>query len=340
LTEEKNYNLKKSIEALGQLVPCLKDADGIDIDGLHRLDDNPDAWVVTHKHIDTPLKRSLARVAVNFCRRTMSPEELRKEIGFQIGCGLKSQDIADQTGIGVSTIYLHMPEHLKDKKKVDAGKVGGEAIAEEYRKSQDSALSLEQTVKTQDMPARPAAAEHPVTCDSCPIGTGTWFPYRLKDGRTLCPTCFEYLWKQGKVIEADLLKEGDIPQVPIPKEKKPTTEVKEYKPKETAEFRRALMHPGVSKMELAVLEELHKRGHKVEFQKEVCLEKTVVDFIVDGKPVYLDGRRVHRNREWTDERIRERLAKILGNMVYAIPYERFTQGKIGEIVDGIEEVIT
>jgi len=96
------------------------------------------------------------------------------------------------------------------------------------------------------------------------------------------------------------------------------------------------MSPGVSKMELAVLEELHKRGHQVEFQKEVCLEKTVVDFIVDGKPVYLDGKRVHRNREWTDDRIRQRLSKILAATVYAIPYERFTKTGAKEIVDELE----
>jgi len=306
MSEEKSYDLKKSVEGLGQLYPILIDAHGNVIDGFHRKEIDPKWPTVKLEHIDSTVKLEAARLAANFNRRDVPPEELKQKIGFLIGAGLKVKEIADQTGISERTIYRHMPEQLK---KPEAKKIS-EARQEIVAEAKESLPPVRSYIETQEKPL--------VECDCCRMGTRNPKPFGKY--KQLCENCYLKAVKYPRLFQRDTI----------------VTKPKEYKPKETAEFRRAQMHPSVSKMELAVLEELHKRGHKVESQKMVCLEKTVVDFIVDGKPVYLDGKRVHRNREWTDTRIRERLAKILGETVYAIPYERFTKAGVQEIVDEIE----
>jgi DNA-binding CsgD family transcriptional regulator len=305
MTEE--YDLKKSSEGqLKQLYPILLDAHGNVIDGFHRKEVDEKWPTITLGHIDNTVKLELARLASNFCRRNVPPEELEQKIGFLIGSGLTVQEIVDQTGISERTIYRHMPEQLK---KPEA-KTISEAMREKVEVAKGELTPVSSSITTQDMPL--------VECDCCRMGTRNPKPFGKYN--RLCESCYLKAVKYPRLFQRE----------PI------VTKPKEYKPKETAEFRRARMTPGVSKMESAVLEELHKRGHKVEFQKEVCLEKTVVDFIVDGKPIYLDGKRVHQNREWSDDRIRERLSKILGEPVYAIPYDRFTKTAINEILTEIE----
>lgn len=299
MSEEKSYDLKKSVEGLGQLYPILLDAHGNVIDGFHRKEIDPKWPTITLSHIDSTVKLEAARLAANFNRRNVPAEELRQKIGFLVGAGLKAPEIAALTGLSERTVYRYMPEAFKDKVKVDAGKAKSEVARDVV-----------------------TAVSRLVECECCGMGTREPKPFGKYD--VLCPSCYLKAVKYPRLFRREPTA-------------KPKPEVKVYK--ETPEFKRARMHPSVSKMELAVLEELHKRGHKVEFQKEVCLEKTVVDFIVDGKPVYLDGKRVHRNREWTDERIRERLAKKYGQPVYAVAYERFSKENRGQLTDSIEEAL-
>jgi len=117
------YDLKLSVEKLGKLCPVLLDKSGHIIDGNHRMKLDPKWPTVTLSNIDTPVKRGLARIASNFCRRTVDAEELTREITMLIGYGLKPKQISELTGISERTIYRHMPEHLKDKSYVELGKI-------------------------------------------------------------------------------------------------------------------------------------------------------------------------------------------------------------------------
>lgn len=192
---DEGYSLGKSAKGLGKLTPILKDAHGNIIDGFHRQNENPDWESIKVGSVDTPQKLELARLAVNFCRRTMGAEEMQNRIAFLVGkCGMKPEEIAELTGIGVSTIYKYLPQELKDKKKVDAGRIGGETAG---------ALRVEQTVKTPETPitfTRPPQGEekprefpeHPVVCSVCGISTFL-FPelYKTIDGKTYCDKCAE-----------------------------------------------------------------------------------------------------------------------------------------------------
>lgn len=332
MNEVKQYDLKASVEGVGKLVPVLKDAQGNVIDGFHRQQIDPEWPSVKCETVDNPTKLALARLASNFCRRQVGKEELQEAIVFLIGkAGLKPQDIADQTGIGLTTIYLHMPEHLKDKAKAEAGKKGGEARA----------TSLKQSRKIQDMPPLPPQAEHPVKCDLCPIETGTWFPYRLKDGRVLCPVCFKDLWVKGEVTEADLLKPGEKPQAP-PEKPKPKPQVKEYKPKESWTHRKAVMQPQHSNMEQALLIKLQTTDHHPVTDRTFCLQSTTPDFYFPKQnlAIYIDGP-VHEGKEERDDILRELLAKRHGIRIVSIPYKAFTKQEtervFNEIVTAIKE---
>ncbi len=121
--EEPTYSLAASKEGLGELYPVIKDKYGNIIDGFHRKGENANWREETLQWIDTPEKLEAARLAVNFARRKMAPEELAERIAFLIKSGLKAEEIANLTGIHVRKIYRHMPQDLKDTAKVEQGSI-------------------------------------------------------------------------------------------------------------------------------------------------------------------------------------------------------------------------
>ena len=127
-TEEKaSYSLASSKEGLGELVPVLVDKFGNIIDGFHRKGENANWREEVLPWIDTPEKLEAARLAVNFDRRQMAPEEIKERVTFLIGKGMRSEEISKLTGISKTTIYKYMPQDAKDPKRVEAGKASGEA---------------------------------------------------------------------------------------------------------------------------------------------------------------------------------------------------------------------
>jgi len=135
------YSLAESKAGLGELCPVLKDANGEIIDGFHRKGENQNWREETLPWIDTPVKLELARLAVNFNRRRVTPQEISERISYLVKAGLTASEIAKQTGIGESTIYKYTPPELKNKAKAKAGALGAQKSA---------ALRVEQTVKTSD----------------------------------------------------------------------------------------------------------------------------------------------------------------------------------------------
>jgi len=133
-TEEKNhedeYSLSLSRIGLGELVPVLKDANNNIIDGYHRKLENENWHEIIVPQIDDEVKLELARIAVNFVRRQVSREELKKSLTYLIGeQNLTPEQIARTTGISLTTIYRHTPQTLKNQVRVQAGKASGESRA-------------------------------------------------------------------------------------------------------------------------------------------------------------------------------------------------------------------
>jgi hypothetical protein len=283
--DSQEYALSRSLKGkLGQLVPCLEDAEGRIFDGIHRKAIDPKAWTVKLDKIKTPVDRALARMTVNFCRRHYTPEEMKNDIGLLIGSGITVEQIIAETGISESTIYKYKPQELKDHVRVEAGK-------EAHRISQDIAPSSEVTVKTQDTPVFPRIEKETlnelVECASCHMAFHV-SKATVVDDKYYCPQ--------------------HVPKVkPIAK-----IEPTPFKPKETGDFRKALMHPQKSKFELAVIQELQAEGVHLETDVEVCAVKTTPDAIFQLRngqmiAIYIDNEATHPEGNGRDEFLRSKI---------------------------------
>ena len=159
-------------------------------------------------------------------------------------------------------------------------------------------------------------------------------PFRERWIRELLPEKF-------KMVERAPKPEAAV----MPHIEKLKPEVKVIKAPETWEYRKARMQPPVSKMDDAVFLELQREGWDVEFQIEYCIRSTTVDVKVNTTPdgrkvnsaVYLDGEEAHKGREDRDEMLRELLAKRHGLRVVSIPYKRYSESALREVMDRIRE---
>jgi len=297
IEEQGEYALSKSLHGkLGQLVPCLQDAEGVIIDGFHRLKVNPKAWTVKNDQIKTPVDRALARMTVNFCRRHYSSEEMKNDIGLLVGSGLTVQQISEITGISDVTVYKYMPPEKKDKERSEAISRGIQKAQEKVEqvkpltsplKTQDTFVSTPAFAKTQQ-----EMAQQVIDCELCgkPMdrSRGT-----IVAGKIVCPKC------AGK----------DKPLTPRKLEQEPA-----FKPKEKPEFRKAVMQPQKSKFELEVIQQLQAEGLPLETDQEFCIQKTVPDATLKLKDrtiaIYIDNVATHEEGDEQDEFLRSRLEKL------------------------------
>lgn len=145
---EDSYSLAVSSEGLGELYPVLKDAHNNIIDGYHRKGETPLWHEEVRPQIDTPVKLALAQLAVNFCRRRMSPEEIRERITFLAENGVKAEDIAKQTGIKLRTVQKYIPQEFKDPVKV-AARLG---IKENSDASMHHTVAIPESIQGEQLP--------------------------------------------------------------------------------------------------------------------------------------------------------------------------------------------
>lgn len=302
---ETPYNLETSMRGLGQLVPVLEDAQGNIIDGFHRVEIDKKWPRLKIAHINNTVKLELARLATNYCRRTMLKEELEQKIGFLIGAGLTVQQISLQTGMSERSIYRYMPETLKKpsaEKISEAMKVTSDVVRKELTAVSSYPKTQETFVPT---PAFEEAARtymnDVVECGKCHLKV---HKSRMVEG--LCPQC---------ATKAGISKpEVVTPQVPKP-----------FKPKETGDFRKAQMQPQKSKFELAVIQELQAEGLPLETDQEFCVQKTIPDAILKLKDktiaVYIDNVATHEEGNERDEFLRSTLEKLYGFKVCVVQYK-------------------
>jgi len=314
---ENEYDLAKSSRVLGKLYPILKDAKGNIIDGFHRQNADPSWPFIIVDSVDDHVKLELARLAANYCRRTIAATEVENRIRFLIKSGLKPEEIAEATGIHPSTVYRHMPQELKDEAKAEAGRVGG------------SVRTCEQTVKTQDMLAEAEEKAHAalVECHECKMGTRS-DQITIVGDKPYCP------------------KHAPSAHIAYEKEKKRLEEpVKPASPKslDTAEQKLARMHPQKSRMEEELL---------VAFGNDDLLRPVVTDRsypIVSVTPdfvfprhnlaVFLDGKEAHASRQERDSELREKLFPRHGLRVLSVPYCGNSDAEKQRIIKLVREAV-
>jgi hypothetical protein len=317
-----DYSLEGSLKGrFGQLVPCLADANGVIFDGLHRKAIIPDAWVVKNDKVKTELDRTEARLQTNFCRRDYTPEEMRDDIVFLVGIGFTPQQIHERNNVSLTTIYKYMPQEKKDQVRVEAGKLGGEARTESF------ATQAKQTVTTQDtsQPQIPQRIQREtlneiVECANCHMGFHI-SKATLVDDKNVCPRCAEHVKPQPK----------------------PKIEPTLFKPKETGDYRKALMHPQKSKFELQVIQELQSEGLPLETDREFCVQKTTPDAVLKLKDrtiaIYIDNLATHQEGNERDDWLRGQLEKLYNVKVLPIRYKADTKEEVQRAKEQIREFL-
>lgn len=131
--KEKEYDLKRSAEGIGQLYPILLDKEGNPVDGLHRLKDVKDWKTEILPQIDTMKKFLTARLVANFHRRTLPPEEMKELLNRlaeeYVKEGIKVGDlsalIARGTGISRTTVIKYLDKKHLDKFQSERSKIKG-----------------------------------------------------------------------------------------------------------------------------------------------------------------------------------------------------------------------
>lgn len=335
---DESYDLTTSSKALGRLYPILKDKHGNIIDGFHRQNADPDWPAITVDLVDNPQKLELARLAVNFCRRQLPATEIEQRVAFLVKSGMKPQEIADNTGISLSTIYKYMPQESKNQQKSEIGKLGGLA---------KSATSSEQTVKTQDTALEQASlhkaapkafdAAEVRTCERCGVQTATpktWHSHTLcsncEEKANLNPEAWDGFFKYRDRAKAKLVPEA-TKKVPV---------------QETWDHRVGVMKTQHSTMEDKIVDKLRAKGFTVETDipitvKEIC---TTPDFniILIQKTVhgYIDGTVHNGKRRDKDEDLRLLLKKRFPtDVIVAVDVKGDSDKEADEKIKEIEEAM-
>jgi very-short-patch-repair endonuclease len=310
------YDLRQSVENLGQLSPILKDKHGNVIDGLHRLQLYPDWPSITLEQIDTVEKLEAARLAVNTNRRVVSSSEIMMRVKLLAKAGLKPEQIMAMSGLSKTTVYKYFPDELKQDEKVRAGSLGGSASGQ----ARNSGSSANQTVKTQE------TAQPRLECERCHVVTSDckgWQSPNTKNQYILCSKCYERAELSPGAYET-FFAYRDKSKTLFP----PPSPQREAKPRDfdSWQHRKAAMSPQKSALELAVIQDLQNEGYPIETDVEFCTQKTIPDGYMRkaNTLIYIDGA-VHEGREDRDEQLRDRVQKLLGCQIITVKFDRDTK---------------
>jgi hypothetical protein len=204
--EKQDYNLKKSVEAVGALIPIIKSKRGEIVDGNHRLEEAPDAFrdfAIIIDRIDTPAKEAIARLVSNFCRRKVKVEErtflfdmIAREMGWD------AVTIAENTGISVEVVRRFLSPEFKNREKIHVTPL----IETESEEPQGNSGVGVCQIPTSEAPQKGAPTKEPVAvvmqqreiCPNC--GLGIDFPQEvLIDGKpvNVCMDCAEEYKQTG-----------------------------------------------------------------------------------------------------------------------------------------------
>ena len=116
-----DYDLKKSKEVVGPLLPVLRDKNGRLIDGLHRLHADKN-WASLTLPI-SGVESDIARIVINVQRRQVSPKEKREMLkGLAEKTGWGPEEIAEKTGMSVSWVRKYLPSEYKNNMMAELAK--------------------------------------------------------------------------------------------------------------------------------------------------------------------------------------------------------------------------
>jgi len=279
VTKNNIDELKLSIQRLPMLkeaYPVVLDEKGIPIDGWHRLEVDKD-WPTVTVPIEDPIKRQIARFAVNFCRRKVTDKEKRDWItNIHLQTKLSPKELADLLPMSYSWIMKYLPDEYKDKVKAEAGTKGGVAsgVARQPASSHEA----------KDEFGRPKVFSCGIP--GCPEGT---YDSERYDGIHLCARHRDLFNRDSGAVEKLKAKKPFSPQ---------KVEKKKYDPlKPSLEERKRMMHPTKSKMEREVIQELQAEGWPIDTDYLIPLTNPDGYLHEIRLPLEVDGEQVHKGKK-------------------------------------------
>lgn len=267
--------------------------------------------VVIHEMDDT--KAYTIQLIENLHRQDLSEEEKTHALSdYAQRTGLKPKEIAQELNMSYSWVLKYLPDKYKDKKKAEAGEVGGEARAEVYRKSQDFGTQR--------------VAQQISECEVCGRQVHRT-RLKIREGKLICPICL-----------GEQLKEKRKARPKPEKIEKPKPLAKKYKL--SWKDRRARMTPQKSRMEIELLKKLQELDVPVETDRTFCIRETRPDFYFPTvhKAVYVDGK-VHQGKEDRDTSIREKLGRRHRMEVVGVGYDSYSDKERDRLFEQIREEV-
>jgi hypothetical protein len=160
----RDYSLAESKNGLGELVPilyCIVDGKEEIIDGFHRSGESPNwrrefiPWITNRVQLEA------ARLAVNFNRRGVDPEEVKERIAL-LAEHLKPDQIIRLTGIKKTTVYKYYPQEKKNQFMVHVRKKPTVAVSEPVRFVPQTEQIAKPTITTPEKPLQQEPPAIPV----------------------------------------------------------------------------------------------------------------------------------------------------------------------------------
>ncbi|MEM2703937.1 MAG: hypothetical protein QXR45_12340 [Candidatus Bathyarchaeia archaeon] len=120
--------MRFSCERVGRLYPVLLDRHGNVVDGLHRLEADPNWPKVRLDHVESDEQRLVARLIDNVCRRSVSAEEKSRMLGelgeLYVKAGVKpgaelARKISEVTGMSFRWVMMYLLDRLKERPGVE-----------------------------------------------------------------------------------------------------------------------------------------------------------------------------------------------------------------------------
>ena len=147
------YDLKKS-EKIGQLYPVLLDSEGNVIDGVHRIEADPNWRTEKLPEIDTEEKLLIARCVANWHRRPISREEKENWINNLAGLYLKqgyrvSGRRGGSSGAPPNEIVDKIHDETGISKYTIRGYLSEEFIRTEYKGGSEPKIPASQRIETE-----------------------------------------------------------------------------------------------------------------------------------------------------------------------------------------------
>ena len=342
--EKQDYDLKKSVEKLGPLVPILKSKRGEIVDGNHRLEEAPDSFkdfAIIIDRIDTPAKEAIARLASNFCRRKMKVEErtflfdtIARETGWD------ALTIAENTGISVNVVRRFLSPEFKQLDKAHRKSV----IDTESDEPQDDGGVETCQVSTSEAPQKGVPKKEPVhvvmkqreICPNCGLGLDDPEEVLIKGKpMKLCMDCAEEFRLTGTLSMLKLEEE----QPESTESAQPLAPYSELVPNVEME---PVMAKEASMIEIRIAKRLTDLNIGFEYHKSFAAPPTTPTFYFPRKNVaiYLERVTTTNAKKTREDLVRGIWERLYDGRVITIQYKAQTRDEEAKAWSQVAEALS